>query len=55
LNGDASLKRELLEPKVDRSVEDLHKLDRVFGAPSSRYWHANNGGLLLFMAHLLFL
>ena len=55
LDRDASLNRELLEPKVDSSVEDLHELDRVFSAPSSRYWHRNNGSLLLFMAHLLFL
>jgi hypothetical protein len=55
LDGDAPLNCELLESQVDGSVEDLHELDRVFGAPSSRYWHKDNGSPLLFMAHLLFL
>ncbi len=55
LNGDSSLKSELLEPKVDCSVEDLHELDRVLGASSSRYWHTDNSSPLVFMAHLPFL
>ncbi len=55
LNSYASLKRELLEPKIDGSVEDLHELDRVLGSPGSRYRHTDSGSPLLFMAHLLFL
>ena len=55
LDSDASLNCELLQPQIDGSVEDLHELDGVFGAPSSRYWHKNKGCSLLFMAHLLFL
>jgi len=55
LDGYSPLNRKLLEPQVDGSVEDLHELDGVFGAPSSRYWHKNNGSPLLFMAHLPFL
>ena len=55
LDSYSPLNRELLEPKVDGSVEYLHELNRVFGAPSSRYWHKGNGSPLLFMAHLLFL
>jgi hypothetical protein len=55
LDSHASLNRELLESQIDGSVEDLHELDRVFGATSSGYWHKDNGSPLLFMAHLLFL
>ena len=54
MDSHASLNRKVLEPDVDRTVEDLHELYRVFGSPGSRFWHERKPFLLVFMAHLLF-
>ena len=54
LDSHTPLNRKVLEPDVDRTVEDLHELHRVFGSPGSRFWHERKADPLVFMAHLLF-